>query len=162
VICSRTGMKPFLPTSWRRMSPLILNVSTRWNLVVRFGLRPPYPREKSPVPTEWRVGRAPEPVWTFCGGEETVQFQFKLAHSIRSSALFRTAQRTHCTSFIKTNRLKWRHHGLLYEPQRTRKCAVWRRVVHMFTTGLQAISEPHHLHAACDKNEIAVSSDSWC
>jgi len=55
--------------------------------VVRFMLRPPYLREESPVPTEWWVDGAPEPVWTFCGREETVHFQFQLAHSIRSSVM---------------------------------------------------------------------------
>jgi len=34
-------------------------------------------------------------------------------------------------------------------------------VVHIFTTGLQAIGEPQGNDAAWDKNGIAVSSSSW-
>jgi hypothetical protein len=80
--------------------------------------------------------------------------------SIKRAILYCT-QRTHCTSFIKTNRLKGHYHGSLYEPQRTHKCAVRRRVVHMFTTEIQANSESQGNDAAWDKNGIAVSSSSW-
>ena len=45
----------------RSTSPLILNLSTRWN----FTLRPLNPQEMVTVPFEKDAGLATEPVWTF-------------------------------------------------------------------------------------------------
>ena len=46
-------------------TPFILNICTRLRWVVNFAPRPLYPQGKTPVPIQWEVGRASEPVWTF-------------------------------------------------------------------------------------------------
>ena len=46
-------------------APLILNLGTRWWSVVNIAIRSLYPQQIRPVPIEWAVGWAPEPIWTF-------------------------------------------------------------------------------------------------
>jgi len=45
--------------------PLILNLGNRWRWVVSFTTRPLYPRERTPVPTEWEAVKARESLWIF-------------------------------------------------------------------------------------------------
>ena len=46
-----------------------LNLGARWRWVVNATPRPPYPRERDPVPFLEEAGWAPGPVWT---GEESL------------------------------------------------------------------------------------------
>jgi len=53
------------PRGSRGITPLILNLSTRWRWVVNFTPRLLYSHERTPVPNEWDDVWAPEMVWMF-------------------------------------------------------------------------------------------------
>jgi hypothetical protein len=52
----------------RGIALLIVNLGTRWSLVVKLKPQPLYRRERTPVPFEEEAGWASAPVWT--SGEE--------------------------------------------------------------------------------------------
>jgi hypothetical protein len=44
---------------------LILDLGTRWKLVVNSTFQSLYPRQETPVPVEYEAECPPEPVWTY-------------------------------------------------------------------------------------------------
>ena len=54
------------------IAPLILNLGTRWWSVFKVTPRPLYPQEGNPVPVEYVVRLAPEPVQTLRGREKSL------------------------------------------------------------------------------------------
>ena len=53
------------------ITPLILDLGTRWRCVVNLTSRPLYPEESTPVPTEQETGWAPV-IWTLCRKEKSL------------------------------------------------------------------------------------------
>jgi len=51
-------------------APLTCNLGARWRCAVNITLRPHYSRKRTPVPTEWEVGWAPEIFCMFWEGEQ--------------------------------------------------------------------------------------------
>jgi hypothetical protein len=54
------------------ITPLILDLGTRWRRVVNFTSQTLYSLGKTSVPNEQEAGFAPEPVWTFWRREKSV------------------------------------------------------------------------------------------
>jgi hypothetical protein len=48
-----------------RYTPLILNIGTKWELVVNYTPQPRYLWERAPVPAEYEAGWTPQPVSVF-------------------------------------------------------------------------------------------------
>jgi hypothetical protein len=86
----------------RGMSPLILNLGTRWEWAVNFMPRPLYHRERNPVPVEQEAGWTPELIWKFFVAIHDI---FEYALLLGTSYWNRTVQKLY-NIFINANKLR--------------------------------------------------------
>ena len=89
----KTKVKLSQYRSWRHtaraggIASLILTLATTLRSIVNFTPLPFYPRERTPVPTQYVARWASQPVWTIFG-EDTVSCPCRVSNPVQSSPAF--------------------------------------------------------------------------